>query len=185
MPPKESSPLVPSKGDDELEAAAGALSHEKKSAQLNQTWRSLQKETGPAFGWSGIEFPQVRTSIMMIEDFKHTPGLYYADTPLHPQRRERALRYRNYRPNPGTFLTAASAILNSKLRAATVFGHSQIWSVALLHVSIAAGLAIAYNYIHLHDTDFISGIKDFVDVCVTGVIFLLVCRSDHEPAVFP
>ena len=65
---------------------------------------------------------------------------------------------------------------------ATVFGSSRIIVVILFHLTFSAGLVFIYYRFNLDvphgpgDTitpDFFSGVKDFVDLCVTGIIFLL------------
>ena len=68
-----------------------------------------------------------------------------------------------------------------QVRRATVFSSVRLFSVLSFHLSLSASLAVAYYFIPLGSggqsttvgTDFISGIKDYVDLCVTGIVFLL------------
>ncbi len=165
MKPVESSPLV---GEKEGVNPPLGETHQV----MNKTWRQvLQEESVP--GWESSGTPHLRTVVMTLDDFVHQPNLYYEETPPNTSRRIRSHRHRHYVPNPGTFLAAISAVFNSKLRAATIFGSSRLWVVIIFHAILATGLAVAYFFIPLVAPDFVAGIKDFVDVCVTGIIFLL------------
>ena len=167
--PKENSPLVDSAA--KRPASIGEFSARRE--EINKTWRSILKEEGP-LGWQDmLSVPHIRTSIITLDDFVHTPSLYYRESERNSQRRVRSRRHRFYVPNPGSFLTALSAICNTKLRAATVFGSSRLIFVMIFHLFLSGALAALYFFIPLRNSDFIAGIKDFVDICTTGIIFLL------------
>jgi hypothetical protein len=68
---------------------------------------------------------------------------------------------------------ALSAIFNKELRGATIFGTPRAWMLVLFHVSLSSSLAVGYFFIPLGSAEFTLGLKDFVDVCITGIIFLL------------
>jgi hypothetical protein len=108
-----------------------------------------------------------------LEDFVHEPNLYYEETLPDSTRRRRSHRHREYTTNTGTLVDALSAIFNKELRGATIFGTPRAWMLVLFHVSLSSSLAVGYFFIPLGSAEFTLGLKDFVDVCITGIIFLL------------
>ena len=108
-----------------------------------------------------------------LEDFVHEPNLYYEETLPDSTRRRRSHRHREYTTYTGTLVDALSAIFNKELRGATIFGTPRAWMLVLFHVSLSSSLAVGYFFIPLGSAEFTLGLKDFVDVCITGIIFLL------------
>jgi len=63
----------------------------------------------------------------------------------------------------------------TRMRQGTVFGARRLAFVILFHILFSALIASLY-YCLLHqpmDPDIIAGIKDYIDLCVSGIIFLL------------
>jgi hypothetical protein len=98
-----------------------------------------------------------------------------ATAPKDSTRRKRSAERSHYQAHNGTVLGALRAMFYAELRPATIFHSSRILMLLLGHVIIATALTIVYYHVRIHTeaANFITGIKDFADLCVTGVVFLL------------
>ena len=106
------------------------------------------------------------SSELGLEDFKHDPKMLSKGAPTDTARRQRSVERIRYLASPSLF---------SKHRF-TVFGSRRLQAVVLLYLLISVALTGVYYFIAIdeeQEPDFLSGIKDFVDLCVTGIIFLL------------
>ena len=110
-----------------------------------------------------------------LENFSHDPAMLYRSAPEATARRHRSTMRGRYFPHNNTVLGALEAIFFGELRPATVFSSMRLMLVVLTHLVIALALAIGYYFIEIHSErgDFLAGIKDFADLCVTGIVFLL------------
>jgi hypothetical protein len=95
----------------------------------------------------------------------------------HTRRRERSRQRTRYIAHNTTVLGALRAVLIDELRPATVFQSRRIFNLLLAHILIAALLCAVYYHVKItsgtESQEFLPGIKDFADLCVTGVVFLL------------
>jgi len=101
-----------------------------------------------------------------------------AESPKRTTRRQRSCERKRHQTHNGTILGALRAIFYAELRPATIFHSSRILTLLLGHVTIATVLTIVYYHVHIDSAhseaaNFVPGIKDFADLCVTGIVFLL------------
>jgi hypothetical protein len=113
-----------------------------------------------------------------LENFRHDPGMLRAEAPKRTTRRQRSCERKRHQTHNGTILGALRAIFYAELRPATIFHSSRILTLLLGHVTIATVLTIVYYHVHIDSAhseaaNFVPGIKDFADLCVTGIVFLL------------
>jgi len=111
-----------------------------------------------------------------LENFYHRPNLLHADTYTKTKRHARSRERRRYIGHNGTVAGALRAILYSELRPATIFNSKRIICLVLGHILIATLLCLVYYIVPISASiqqKFLPGIKDFADLCVTGIVFLL------------
>jgi hypothetical protein len=113
-----------------------------------------------------------------LKHFRHEKELYGSDhdSTARIRRTQARAKYRTYE---STLTAAIRAVLAPELRPATVFGNCRLMVQLLVHVVVSAVLCIVYYFITATDDtlqdvkDFLPGVKDFADLCVTGIVFLL------------
>ena len=149
--------------------------HTKMRSRSTQVDPGLDAKERPALRRSKTSFHTTswKPSTCTLEDFVHEPNLYYEETLPDSTRRRRSRHHREYTTYTGTLVDALSAIFNKELRGATIFGTPRAWMLVLFHVTLSSSLAVGYFFIPLGSAEFTLGLKDFVDVCMTGIIFLL------------
>jgi len=111
-----------------------------------------------------------------LEEFIHDPKLYQSETGRITERRERSrIRPTLMVPYDNTLWAALLGFFSSSLRTATVFATPRLFILVLFHFLLSAGLAAVYFYTPIADlgSDLTDTIKDFADLCITGIIFLL------------
>lgn len=166
IPPDEKSPLV-----DPLMAVgpSQAANEELQGDELQARCAVLMKSE-----WHTIR--NMNKTDCGLGSFKHNPDMLNADAPVYTERRMRSNARMRYTPPNNTIIGALEALVLSDLRPATVFSHWRILLLVLFHLTLATILAVIYSFIDVSKddkTDFMSGTKDFADLCVTGIVFLL------------
>jgi hypothetical protein len=116
-----------------------------------------------------------------LEGFTHSPSIFGANAPQMTARRMRSKERDRHLPPPtvvgylrGRFF--GSAQTKSRMMGVTILSARRLQLTVLLYLTIAVGLTVLYYFIPAFPViyaDFISGIKDFVDLCITGIVFLL------------
>lgn len=110
-----------------------------------------------------------------LDNFKFDPEMFYDRSEFDVRKMRTEVRGR-YVPPDNTILGAFHAIFHSDLRSATVFSSLRLFAVVLAHLIASATLAAVYSRVDIagsERTDFLNGTKDFADLCVTGIVFLL------------
>ena len=165
----ESTPLVNpllSKGSTD-DKTAGASSEPEPIIQAAQAFYARteshmilhQKKTDPG-----------------LEHFKHDPAMLYSTSPNVTERRLRSQARQRYVTPNSSLMGCIQAVLLGNIRSVTVFSSQRLIFMIVAHLLIAGGLATGYTFVDLSKddrTDFLSGTKDFADLCVTGIVFLL------------
>ena len=110
-----------------------------------------------------------------LDNFVHDPNMLAPESPAGTPRRRRGFQAHYYYMHNNTITGGLEAIIFGELRPATVFSATRLMIVFTAHLCFAATLTAIYYFHHIHSeiTDFTSGIKDFVDLSVTGIVFLL------------
>jgi len=112
-----------------------------------------------------------------LDDFTHQPELYAKAMPdPNSDRTLRASARLGVSKSHDTSIKyAVGSVCLGSMRSATVFGHARLPLVLLGHLLFCGTLACVYTFAlhHKLNADYVSGIKDFVDLCVSGIIFLL------------
>ena len=135
-------------------------------------------------GASQYGFHLADSSDVGLFDYNPEPAMFRPGASEQTPRRRRCKKRTAYHPFNGTVLGAFHALCLGDVRKRTVFASSRLLVVLSLHLSLATVLAVGYYFFPLATTtpddepttvgaDFLNGIKDYVDLCVTGIVFLL------------
>lgn len=108
-----------------------------------------------------------------MHNFSHDPEMLYAASPKDTSRRTRSMDRTEYRTYNGTIIDGLRAILYKELRHSTIFSNPRIALILLGHMVIAVSLCVVFYFVPLDRViaaEFLPGIKDFADLCVTGAM---------------
>ena len=107
-----------------------------------------------------------------LDKFVHAPALF--TSAVRSARIQRSEQARRYIPNDNTVWGAIEAVLYGSIRSATVFSSVRILTMIIGHLTASLVLCIIYSNVYIGSVseaaDFVSGIKDYVDLCVTGIV---------------
>ena len=120
-----------------------------------------------------------KTSDLPLGEFRHNPRLFdpTSVTSGLEERRARSKRRSMYTTPSTSLQSAVEAFFVGDVQKATVFSGSRLVGVMLFHLGLFILLAVLYLVVvHVEapmQSDFFATVKDFCDLCVSGIVFLL------------
>lgn len=176
--------LTKTDSSDQTQLAGAAL-------RIQRWWRRDSEEAHSKRGLKSSKMlynsPSMRQQTHnRLENFRHVPELLYSGSPVDTKRRQRSVQRGMYQSHM-SMMTFFKTLIRGEHVGTTIFSARRLQLVVIFYFIVAAGLFALYASVYNVNeskleggvfggafvSDYINAMKDYVDLCITGIVFLL------------